>query len=29
MRQYDLIAELLDYMEELGWKPYQVNIKLI
>jgi hypothetical protein len=29
MRQYDLIAELLDYMEELGWKPYQVNITLI
>jgi len=25
MRQYDLISELLEYMEELGWKPYQAD----
>jgi len=25
MRQYDLIAELLQYMEELGWEPYQAD----
>ena len=25
MRQYDLISELLAYMEELGWMPYQAD----
>lgn len=23
MRRYDVIAEICDYMLELGWKPYQ------
>jgi len=23
MRQYDLISEMCDYMQELGWEPYQ------
>jgi glutamine synthetase len=23
LRRYDLISELCDYMQELGWKPYQ------
>jgi len=25
MRQYDVISEVLLYMEELGWKPYQAR----
>ena len=29
MRQYDVISEVLLYMEELGWKPYQARISVL
>ena len=25
MKQYDLIKELMEYMEEMGWEPYQAD----